>query len=242
MILLDRRIGSSDLYQPLRAFGLAVELTTLDVADVAWLGRGPGDEPVACGVEIKRIGDLIQSIHSGRLSGHQLPKLIRDYPHAWLLVEGRYRSGGDGLLETKQGAQWLPHGNGRRPLMYREIEGFLTTLELRAGIHLRRTWDRPETAAVLAGLYHWWTGKAYEDHRAHVALHGTIQDSQLIYKPSLRRRIAAELPGIGVEKSGAIADHFPTVRAMVEAGGEEWQTIPGIGKGLATKIVTSLNS
>ena len=59
MILLDRRIGSSDLYQPLRACNLPVELTTLESADVAWLGRGPEGVPTPIGVEIKRIGDLL---------------------------------------------------------------------------------------------------------------------------------------------------------------------------------------
>lgn len=240
MILLDRRIGSSDLYTPLRTFGLPVELTTLDSADAAWLGRGPGDTEVPVGVEIKRIGDLLQSITSGRLSGHQLPKLVHEYAHTWLLIEGRYRSGAEGILETRQGSVWAPHATGRRPWTYREVEAFLTTLEVRAGVHVRRAWDRSETAALLAMLYQWWTGKAYDEHRAHVALHSPMLDAGLLYRPSLARRVAAELPGIGVAKSGAVADHFKTVRALVEASPDAWQEIPGIGKGLAAKIAAAL--
>jgi len=112
---------------------------------------------------------------------------------------------------------------------------------VRAGIHLRRTFDRHETAALLASLYLWWTGKAWHEHRAHLALHSPMTEAGLLYKPSLRRRIAAELPGVGVGKSGAVADHFPSVRAMVGAEREEWMQIPGIGKGLATKITAALD-
>jgi ERCC4-type nuclease len=241
MILLDRRIGSSDLYAPLRARGLPVELTTLDIGDACWLGRGRGDAPIPCGVEIKRVGDLLSSITSGRLSGYQLPKLVREYSHVWLVIEGRYRPGPDGLLETRQGLMWTPQGGQRQALTFSALEGYLTTLEVRAGLHLRRTFDRHETAAVIASLYQWWTGKAYEEHKAHVALRSPILDAGLIYKPSLKRRIAAELPGIGIEKSGAVATHFPTVRALVTAEPDEWLQIPGIGKILASRIVAALS-
>jgi ERCC4-type nuclease len=242
VILLDRRIGSSDLYQPLRAFGLDVHLTTLESADVAWLGRGLGDEPVPIGVEIKRIGDLLTSITTGRLSGHQLPKLINEYRHCWLLIEGQYRSGAEGLLETKQGAVWTPHALGRSPWTYREVEAFLTTLEVRAGVHVRRAWNRGETAALVAMLYQWWTKKAYDEHRAHQAMYSPTMDAGLLYKPSLTRRVAAELPGIGIGKSGAVADRFQTVRTMVNANEEEWQSVPGIGKTLARKIWDALEN
>ena len=242
MILLDRRIGSSDLYQPLRAFGLPVELTTLDVGDVAWIGRGLEDAPVPVGVEIKRIGDLLSSILSGRLSGHQLPQMVKQYVHTYLLIEGRYRVGEEGIIEMRNGSVWMPHqGTARHPFTYRELEAFLTTLEIRAGVHLRRTVDRPETAALVHALYRWWTSKPLEDHGSHLAMHSAMRDSNLIYKPTLKRRVAAELPGVGVERSGAVADHFPSVKAMVEAEVKEWETIPGIGKTLARKIRTALN-
>ena len=244
MILLDRRIGSSDLYSPLRTrYRLPVELTTLPSADVAWLGRGPEDTPIPCGVEIKRVGDLLSSIVSGRLSGSQLPNLIHEYAQAWLLVEGRYRSGDEGLLEVPaMGRAWIPHPNGRTAFTYQALDGFLTTLEVKAGVHVRRTFDRHETAALVASLYHWWTGKAYEEHRAHLALHSPALDAGLLYKPSLKRRIAAELPGIGIEKSGKVADHFSSVRAMLEADAREWATIDGIGKTLAKRITEALGS
>lgn len=240
MILLDRRIGSSDLYQPLRSYGIEVALTTIDIGDAAWLGRGAGEFPMPVGVEIKRVGDLLSSITSGRLSGYQIPKLIRTYTHVWLVVEGRYRSGIDGVLETRQGAVWGPHSTGKRAFTYREVEAFLTTLEVRTGIHVRHTFDRPETAALIATLYHWWTSKTLDEHKAHVALYSPVLDAGVLYQPTLTRRIAAELPGIGVGRSGAVADHFGSPRDMINASEEEWIGIPGIGKGIAKKIIEAV--
>ena len=196
--------------------------------------------PTPIGVEIKRISDLLTSITTGRLSGHQLPKLVREYRHVWLLIEGQYRPGAEGLLETRQGAAWVPHALGRSPWTYREVEAYLTTLEVRAGVHVRRAYNKAETVALVAMLYQWWTAKAYDEHRAHKALHSPILDSGLLYKPSLTRRVAAELPGIGVGKSAAVAEHFKTVRAMVEADEDQWQQVDGIGKTLAKKISEAL--
>jgi excinuclease UvrABC nuclease subunit len=48
------------------------------------------------------------------------------------------------------------------------------------------------------------------------------------------------LPGVGVERSGAVAAHFPSVKAMVDARAEEWMMVPGIGKTLAARITTAL--
>lgn len=241
MILLDRRIGSSDLYSPLRTLGLPVQITTLDAGDAAWIGRGPDESPVMCGLEIKRVSDLLASITSGRLSGEQLPKLINNYQRVWLLVEGRYRAGADGLVEQRQGPAWAPVTGGGRPMTYGAVEGYLTTLEVCVGLALRRTFDRAETTQTIAALYRWWTAKAWDDHHAHQALHHQTLDAGLLYKPSLTRRIAAELPGVGLSRSGAVADHFETVRALVEADAKEWAAIPGIGKGLAKKITEALN-
>jgi ERCC4-type nuclease len=105
---------------------------------------------------------------------------------------------------------------------------------------VRRTYNRAETAALIAGLYGWWTKKAYDEHRAHQAMYSPVADAGLIYRPSLARRVAAELPGIGIGKSGAVADKFKTVRTMVGASEAEWMDVPGIGKTLARRISEAL--
>ncbi len=64
----------------------------------------------------------------------------------------------------------------------------------------------------------------------------------LLRKPSLIRKVAAELPGIGWEKSKGIAVKFGSVAAMVEASVADWETVPGIGKSLAQSSVAALHS
>ena len=173
------------------------------------------EEPVLVGVERKSLGDLLNSITSGRFSGHQLPGLLNSYGVIYLLVEGIYRPGNTGLLETRQGKGWEPIDRGRR-WMYADLECWLTTMEQKCGIRIRRSPGPVETAAILLSLHRWWTSKDYEDHRAHLTLHRPPEVA-LLRKSSLVRTIAAELPGIGWTKSGLVEKKFQSVIDMVEA-------------------------
>ena len=58
--------------------------------------------------------------------------------------------------------------------------------------------------------------------------------------PNLVRRVAAQLEGIGWEKSAAVATRFATVLDMVVATEKEWQAVPGVGKTLAARAVQQL--
>jgi excinuclease UvrABC nuclease subunit len=62
----------------------------------------------------------------------------------------------------------------------------------------------------------------------------------LFTPPSLAFRVAAELPGIGWERAGAVSRRFTTVRQMVDAEADEWLTVPGIGKTIAARAVAAL--
>lgn len=238
MLLLDRRIGSADLADPLRTLGIPVDVCTLDFSDVMFCGNGP-DGLVQIGIELKQIRDLLNSIQDGRLSGHQLPGLLRQFDAVWLIVEGLWRPGTDGLLELHTRGRWAPLELGRRRYQYREPDNYLTTLEIKAGIHVKRTANRDETARAVANLYRWWTDKSWAEHRSHLSLHRP-SDSSLLVPPPLRRRVARELDGVGHEKSAAVMGHFKTTRAMVNAPESEWVKIAGIGKTLARRITAEL--
>ena len=54
--------------------------------------------------------------------------------------------------------------------------------------------------------------------------------------PSLLRRVAKELPGIGWERSLLVESHWKSIRDMVNATPEEWTQIDGIGKGISKRI------
>jgi len=234
-------VGSADLLDHLKPLGVACELTTLPFGDVALVGRGEGERPVPVGIEVKTVGDLLNSMTTGRLAGHQLPGLLASYEWVWLLVEGVYRPDpASGILQTLKGGAWAPMTTGPRRYMYRDLESFLLTLVVRAGLHVQRTHGRGETARWLAALDAWW-GKAWDEHKSHHALHhkASVRPRTFV-PPSLLRRIAAELPGVGWERSGAVAEKFRSVREMVVAGEAEWREVEGIGKKLSAQIVGAL--
>ena len=230
-MLIDRRAGSAELLLPMQAREVPVELCTLRFGDAAIVGNGEFG-PVMIGVERKKIRDLLQSLTSGRLSGHQLPGLVDEYAHRWLLVEGAYRESRDGMIEVPRG-----HGKPWELIRFKHaaLEAYLVTLTMRGGLHVQRTYSQDETASWLAVLWKWWTGKAWAEHRSHLALH-QAPDIGLWDKPTLVQRWAAELPGID-SKSAIVAQYFRTPLELAVAGEREWQTIPGIGKGIASRVV-----
>jgi len=238
MILVDDRIGSREL-MPYLPRQMAV-LNRLTFGDAMWLGNGPEDLPVHVGVEIKAIGDLLKSIVDGRFAGHQLPGLLRDYHVIYLIIEGKFRPEPEtGLLQVPWHGTWTAADFGAKRWMHRDLNGFLTTMEQRYGLKIRRTFDRRETARVVQDLHHWWTDKNYEDHRSGCAFDYSGEPAALM-PTSLLRRIAAQLNGIGWKRAQAVEQHFTSVVDMVLAPVEEWRRVDGVGKKIAAKIVEEI--
>jgi len=235
-ITIDSREGSAFLINHL-PHGM-VSVGRLEYGDVSFVGNGPNDEPILVGIERKALGDLINSITSGRFAGHQLPGLVSSYHVVYLIVEGLWRPGTTGLLEVRKGQGWEPLDRGRR-WMWADVEAWLTTVEQKAGVRIRKTVGMGETAAMILALYRWWTSKEYDEHRAHLTLHKP-PDSAALRKASLVRVMAAELPGIGWEKSERVAKRFRNVVEMVNAEEHEWREVEGVGNTIAHKIVMAV--
>ena len=241
MIFIDSRTGSNDL-KPLIKGSL---LVTLESGDVMFCGDGP-EGGVSIGVERKNINDLISSIASGRLSGYQIPKMLETYDVSYLVVEGIWKAdktNGQLLISKTGGRTFIPVMHGRQRWSVEGICHYLTTLESMCGIRIRTTKGARDTATMIGYLYSWWN-KPWSKHQSHLALH---KDARMRYtprvinslepvameRPSLLRKIAAELPGISLTRSQAVAGYFTSVRGMFEATEEEWRKIPGSGKATA---------
>lgn len=247
MILLDDRVGAIELLPYFRPYGdLRVESTRLEFGDACWPGQGPDGECMV-GLERKRISDLVQSIRSHRLAGHQLPGLCTTYAYVYLLVEGIYRPGPHGELEESCGKGWRSLG-----VSYLEIHQHLSTLEQLGSIVVRRSAYPNESAAIIAGLYKWWA-KPWTAHRSHKQIYcptpANLQSRKVGFispEETIRRkygdpavlvwRMAAQLPGLDT-KAEAVAEYFRRPSAMFAATVVEWQQIKGIGKHLATRYV-----
>lgn len=252
-LLLDDRIGSKDLLPRLRRLGVSCTLARLPFADAAFVGRGVAEAPWAIGVELKTVSDLCSCILTGRLAAHQLPGLLAGYDDVWLVVEGRWRARADGLLEVDANGRghWFQLSHGRQRWMYRDVVGYLNTMAMLGGVRLIRTESRDETARWLAALHGWWTSKELDQH---TALHTFVDMKQrvmtradersmtpaLLRPPSFARRVYAQFPGIGWERSQDIERAFPSVAAAVLATEKGWMQVPGVGKTIAAQIVKAV--
>lgn len=238
-LLIDRRIGSSDLYPLLQRHGVPCELTDLSYGDVSFLGRGPGDEPIPIGIERKRLNDLVSSLLSARLNGHQLPGMLKAYKLCWIVVEGTYRADDDGALIVPRRGGWGRLGLGRQGFMVESLEAWLLTVALRGGARVMHTRDDEHTARWLGALYKWWTQKTWDEHSGHLALDHAVpeHDAMMLVRPNLVQRWAAELPGIGYQKAMTVRQMFPTGLALACAPMQQWKTIVGIGDGIARNVV-----
>lgn len=240
MILVDDRAGSRDLYPLLPK--AKTKLTRLDFGDVMFLGQGPEGD-IVIGIEHKTIGDIISCIIDGRFAAHQLPGLIDSYHISYLMIEGRIRSDKHGLIwwfhETKR--KWIqPHGGGaRKPVSLEAFHQWVASMTHQGGIYPLYTETKQQSAILIKSLARWW-GKAWDKHTSLKVFNEATRITTPLTKVSTRRLIAAQLPGVGWEKSAAISRTFPSVLAMCLATPKEWVAIPGIGKKMAGQIVKEL--
>ena len=244
MIYVDSRVGSE---QYAKMLGKA-ELTHLDFGDCCFSGNG-ANGPVTVGIEIKKISDALSCMIDGRFAGHQLPGLVQSYDRVWLIVEGLWRSepltgilqvAKGGWSKDKLGGIWKDSFTGYSRVMYKQFVGWLTSLEMGSGIRVRCTMTEPDTAETIKELYQWW-GKEWGEHHSLHTFHEDRPEAALLSKPNLVRRVAAEINGIGWQRSAAVARKFRTVAAMVSANEKDWESIEGIGKTLARGAVEALN-
>lgn len=233
MILIDDRRGSGE-FDPLLSSPHIV--CRLDYADFAWSGEGP-DGPVRVGVERKALHDLLTSMQSGRLSGHQLIGLQQQYDWVYLLVEGiwgpDHRSGM--LMKVGGRGRWTVVAQGSRRFMARDVYNFLNSVSIICGIQVVRTSNKHETAHWLDATYRWWS-KEWSKHKSHTQFQKPTEHAQLS-KPSLATRMWLQFDGIGWDKARALGKRFPLPEDIVFAEEDQLMEVAGIGKGLARSIV-----
>ena len=235
MIYVDDRIGSRELVGRLQP----ACLKRLEYGDFAFKGKGPQGRSLRVGIERKTVTDLIQSMCTGRLSGHQLPGLLDTYDVVYLLVEGRWRSNPrTGYLEIRK-RTWERVVYGR-PFTGNEIYNYLNTLEMVCGFHLFRSESITQSARWTQATYNWWTKKGFDEHRSHISIKRPYIGSALS-KPSTLKLVASCLPGIGLDRAEAVSKHFGSIFEMAMADKKEWAEVEGIGKVTAEKVVSAIH-
>lgn len=214
--------------------------------DACFAGVGDNDTQLLVGIERKKIGDLCQCLHDGRLMFQLQVSKEAGCDVLCLIVEGDCRPNPeDGVLEMpvwginaklKRAQHWTPV----LPITtYSRFDQYLTELDYLAGVIVKRSRNVQETAAIIKAL--WLNFQTAPDgHNSLKQMFKPPAPTVQLVRPSLVRRVASELPGIGWERSRVVAEYFQSVREMVEAGVERWAALDGIGKKTALKVVQAL--
>jgi len=238
--------NDQDMIKALGSIAMPLPLFT----DVCFSGVGDNDSQLVIACERKKIGDLCQCINDGRFLFQMQSCKEAGADVLVLIVEGDCRPNpDDGLLEVpiwrqyvnvggyyKRRQEWEPV----KPTMtYSRFDQYLTEVMYLAGVIVKRSGDVRETAAIIKALWDNFQTPSSQHNSLKQIFKPPVPTVQLV-RPSLVRRVAAELPGIGWDRSETVSEHFFTVRAMVEAGVKEWTSLDGIGKKTAEKAVLAL--
>ncbi len=234
----------------IKALGSVAVAIPIAFGDAVFWGSGDDDTVLRICIERKKIGDLASCILNGRyIHQAQLAKKA-GMDVLCLIAEGQMRSSpNDGLLEVPV---WQPFvaGNGEQKrkqvwepvkpaITYSRFDQYLTELAYLANIIVKRSVDVRETATIIKALWlNFQTPPGKHASLRHI--YSQPPPRVQLIRPSLVRRVASELDGVGWERSGVIARHFSSVRTMVEADSKEWASLDGIGKRTAESIVREL--
>lgn len=209
--------------------------------DFSFWGYGPGDEERAhhIGIERKEINDLLGSISSGRLGGHQAPGMAKNFDVAYLLIEGEWWYDYKG--DARKGKGLL--GYGRQTWNAKAIEGFLNSMTVLHGLRVVRSRNAKQSAVVIDALRHWW-GKPFEEHRSAGAIVETsVGDGKHMSfaKPSEFVKCVAQLKGVGADRAKKLEGRFKTIAELVEAEPGEIREVEGFGKTMAESVWRQLH-
>lgn len=242
MLYIDDRIGAKELSSEVKSPHI---VKRLDYADVMFLGNGPTG-PVSIGIERKRFRDLMNSMQTGRLSGHQLIGLKNSYDYVFLLIEGAFKIGKDGYLRRPKGKAWVVERLGDRSLPSSYMYNYLLELSIFAQVIVIFQFNIQCSALWIDGVYSWFQ-RSWESHHAHAQFEvdtgkepSTFDNIQR--KPKLLVRMIKEIEGVGWVKAKALGRKYSDVVTMAFAEAEELTEVKGIGKELARRIGKALRT
>lgn len=214
----------------------------LNSGDFCFTGNGPTGE-INVGIEVKKLQDLLAAERSGRYVC-QLTKMMEEYDVCVLIIEGVFRPGESGFIETYTRGGWgvlnlstraqreaRTRNNDYR--YYSELDNFETSLCMKKDVVIKCSGSRLHTAWRIVNLYNWFQ-RAWESHDSTEQV--KIQAGIITRRASYVRMVAAQLPRIGWNLSGKVEKHFGSIDRMINSLPSEWEEIPGIGRNTALEI------
>ena len=242
MILVDPRSGAEkgvttvdELCAIINRLGICCEKGKLEFADAAFEGNGPHGK-ILIGIERKTLHDMLNCIDDARYAAHQKVGMRQMYGQSFLLLEGQWKPyDPDGwLMEGFQGGvSWgLCRYRSQRTL-YAKLYRYLLSVSL-SGVTVLYSRDLVHTAWNICETYQYFQ-KKWDDHTALLQTQ-RLHIPDMNVRPSLVRRWAAELDGIGVKHSIDAARLFKTPLALANSDEIGWLRLKGIGVATAQKL------
>ena len=201
-VFADYREKGSGIIKELAESDMAVSLEKLDFADYVVSSR--------CGIEVKTVGDFVDSIIDGRLL-EQMKNLKNNFERPMILIEGT-----QDIYSV-------------RNIHQNSILGMLATIAVSYGIPIVQTRNFKETAALLqiiAKREQMETGKDFSLHADRKPV--TLKEQQEYFVSSL--------PGINLTLAKPLLKHFKTIKSIVNASEKELQEVDKIGPLKAKQI------
>ena len=236
----------------LKQLGTLAQSYELKCGDINFLANWIDGEQVWTWGERKKLSDLVTcALDSGRLLRQVQDAYQAGFKFLFLIIEAIYRrSPTTGLLEVRKGSTWVEyHINPKNPktstVQYSRISGYLNQLRYYLGVQVYHTASVRETALTILDIYSMFQTPP-EEHSSLKQFATTPEPvASFLQKPSLIRRMAKELPGIGWDRSKDIEAELVTARQLcrVLAEGDMGRLIEieGIGKGIISKIGSELD-
>lgn len=228
-----------DLVRHLKSLGVAAEASDLPFGDAAFEGKGP-DGPIAVGIERKSLHDMLNCIDDARYTGHQRIGMKQLYTVSVLLIEGHWKPHEpQGLMMEgfSGGISWGYCRYRSQRVMYSKLYRYLISVAL-SGVIVTYSRDLFHTAYNIHEWFHYFQ-KPWDRHTSLMELQ-VLNIPTLRAKPTLVRKWANDLEGIGTKLSLDAERLFKKPITLAQADESEWLRIPGVGVKTAQQIVREI--
>ena len=236
MIYVAHEKGSIELLPLFQQLGMKAERAVLPAADFCFEGNGPNG-PVNIGVERKTLHDMLNCIEDARYNQQRI-KMKQLYDISVLMVEGHWRPHEQGYMMEgfNNGTTW-GYCKGRGRVMYSTLYRYLIGVAS-TGVIITYPKNPWQCAYDVVEWFHFWN-KSYNSHRSMREIQ-KVSIPTMNFRPSLVRKWAADLPGVGVELSELAERKFRKPITLARADESEWLSIPGVGVKTAKQIVKEI--
>jgi len=232
MILITTAANDKDL---IPVFGSKASPSPIPHGDFIFQGLwSEGKTISACG-DRKKFLDLVACINDHRHLDQIRAAREAGFDFVFVVLEAEWRTGKDGKSAEFRRGKWRDAG-----IESARVHAYLLQLQYYAQVPVFQTKNKRETVELVLALETMFQ-KAPEDHTSLLGFH-TSQPPQvsLFGRPSVMRNVLKELPGVGWELSSRVEEvakrREDTLYEIAYWTEEDWEEVPGIGKGLSRQI------